>query len=77
MVIVCTNLFQNSEMCVAENNAFFELSAVESSLLISESIVIGGRIRHVKKIMTYTPQWIYDFYFDPMEFYWKRTKKLL
>ena len=63
-------------MCGGKNNAFFELSAVQSSLLISDSIVIGGQTRTVKKIMVYTPQWLMENWRNPMLLYEQRLARI-
>ena len=63
-------------MCGNNNNTFFELSAVESNLLISNSILIGGQRRTVKKIMAYTPQWINENWNRPMLRYTDRLTRM-
>ena len=53
-------------MCGDSNNAFFELSAVQHNLLLTDTILIGGQRRSVKKIMAYKRQWVLNFWVDPV-----------
>ena len=59
-------LLQDAGMCGDSNNTFFELSAARSSMMISDSIVIGGQKRSVKKIMAFKRQWLDDNWKTPM-----------
>lgn len=59
-------IFEDDDMCGNTKNTFFEVSAVRSNLLVSDSIIIGGQQRHVNKIMAYKRQWLVDNWQVPM-----------
>ncbi|XP_060082795.1 uncharacterized protein LOC132562083 [Ylistrum balloti] len=59
-------LFLNEEMCGSSTNKFFELSAVDQQLVVSNDIMIGGTQTHVKRIMCYKREWIMENYMIPM-----------
>lgn len=59
-------IFQDDEMCGSSSNTFYELSSVHDSLVLTDSIVIGGQRRTVKKIMAYTREWFYKNWYTPM-----------
>ncbi|KAF6040918.1 hypothetical protein EB796_000759 [Bugula neritina] len=43
---------------ISGGNAFYEISAVQNSLAVVQSIVINGQRRRVTKFMAYTHNWI-------------------
>lgn len=51
---------------IGAQNEFFELSAVDTKLLVTESFAIGGQQRRVCKIMMYKDSWIENYYYDPL-----------
>lgn len=69
-------IFCDEEMCGNNNNTFFELSAVQSNLLVSNSIVIGGQRRSVKKIMAYKRQWLVENWQNPMLSFTERLARI-
>ena len=48
------------------NNRFFELSAVSTRVLVSESLLIGGQQKRVRKIMKFKKSWIESYYINPL-----------
>ena len=48
------------------SNAFFELSAVRTRLVVSESILVGGQQRRVRSIMMFKKRWIEHYYIEPL-----------
>ena len=48
------------------SNDFFELSAVNTKLIVSESILIGGQQKRVRKIMMFKKSWIEKNYLNPL-----------
>ena len=63
-------------MCGDSNNAFLELSAVRHMLLPTDTILIGGQRRSVKKIMAYKRQWIDNFWTEPVTHFETRLRSL-
>jgi len=43
---------------ISRSNAFYEISAVQNSIAVVQSIVINGQRRRVTKFMAYTEDWI-------------------
>ena len=48
------------------SNDFFELSAVNTKLVVSESVLIGGQQKRVRKIMMFKKSWVEKYYLDPL-----------
>ena len=63
-------------MCGNNNSAFFELSAVRHRLLLTDTILIGGQRRSVKKIMAYKRQWIDNFWTEPVTHFATRLRSI-
>lgn len=59
--------FNNSRLCGDSNNQFYEIGQVQRSIVIVQSILIGGQQRSVKKIMAYKPVWMERNYYIPMK----------
>ena len=49
------------------NNRFFELSAVSTRVLVSESLLVGGQQRKIRKIMKFKKSWIESYYINPLQ----------
>lgn len=48
-------------------NAFFELSAVRTQLVVAESVIVGGQQRRVRKIMMFKKIWLETYYLKPLK----------
>ena len=48
------------------SNRFFELSAVSTRVLVSESLLVGGQQRKIRKIMKFKKSWIESNYINPL-----------
>ncbi|KAK3088898.1 hypothetical protein FSP39_025221 [Pinctada imbricata] len=62
----CIFLDEEGEMCGNSKNAFFELSAVQNRVVVTQDILIGNEQRHVKTIMFYKMSFISDNFIEPM-----------
>ena len=47
-------------------NEFYELSAVSTRVLVSESLMVGGQQKRVRKIMKFKKAWIEKFFINPL-----------
>ena len=57
---------EDSELDGLSSNAFFEVKAVNTKLVVAESILIGGQQKKVQSIMMFKKRWIEDNYLDPL-----------
>ena len=62
--LIGTVFFPNDDLDC--NNEFFELSSVNTKLVVAESLLIGGQQKSVRKIMMFKMAWIEKFYLDPL-----------
>ncbi|KAK3596246.1 hypothetical protein CHS0354_028417 [Potamilus streckersoni] len=60
-------IFQDDDMCGNSENNFFEISAVQQKLLLTDSLVIGGIQRAVRKIMTFKMTWLERYWREPIK----------
>ena len=60
-------IFQNDEMCVDSSNKFYNIHAVNHTLAVVNSLVIGGIKRNTTKIMCYKMSWLQDNYLEPLK----------
>ena len=58
------------------SNAFYELSAVSTKLVVAESLLIGGQQRRVHKIMMFKMSWIESYYLNPLRSYQNRRRAI-
>ena len=47
-------------------NRFYELSAVSTKVLVSQSLLVGGQQKRVRKIMKFKKSWIEKYYINPL-----------
>lgn len=69
-------IFQDDEMCGSSSNTFYELSSVQNNLVLTDSIIIGGQRRRVTKIMAYTRDWFFKYWYNPMQTFTERIARL-
>ncbi|KAL3863101.1 hypothetical protein ACJMK2_004877 [Sinanodonta woodiana] len=59
-------IFHNEEMCGDSGNVFLELSNVQTRFLVTESLLIAGQNRQVRKIMLFRMIWLKKNFVDPI-----------
>ena len=55
-------------------NKFYELSAVNTKLVVSESVMVGGQQKRVHKIMKFKKIWIERNYLEPLQSFQQRQR---
>jgi len=75
-VLINKVIFANEEMCGHFQNQFYELSAVQNRFPITDSILIGGTQRRVRKIMTFKMVFLELNYLAPMRFFQPRLERI-
>lgn len=58
--------FESPALCPDCINTFYEINQISNRLVLTDSILIGGRSCEVKKIMAYKSIWMQKYYFEPM-----------
>ena len=48
-------------------NEFLELTAVKTDLVVTDSVLIGGQRRQIRKIMTFKKVWMERYYLEPLQ----------
>ncbi|KAK3087776.1 hypothetical protein FSP39_010472 [Pinctada imbricata] len=69
----CIFFDKDGDICGSGLNAFFEISAVQNRVLVTENILVGNHQRHVKQIMYFKKDFLDDYYFTP----WKTLQTRL
>jgi hypothetical protein len=65
--LIGTILFPNEDLDY--DNDFFELNAVDTNLVVAESLVISGQRKRVRRIMMFKEEWMEHCYFNPLRSY--------
>ena len=52
---------------IDSNNEFFELSEVSTRMVLTDSLMVGGRHKKVSKIMMFKKAWLEKFYLEPIK----------
>ena len=69
-------IFQNDEMCGDYDNELYELSSVSRTLAVSDSVLVGGERRRVRKIMTFKMCWLQTYYVQPMQHFRGKLERI-
>ena len=59
-------IFHLSSNCGDYTNQFLELSAAKTSVLVTESLVIGGHRKRILKVMMFQKSWMESYYINPL-----------
>ena len=60
-------IFHPSDDCGDASNAFLELSAVKTDVVVTDSLLIGGQRKQIRKIMKFEKAWIEKYYLEPLQ----------
>ena len=60
---------------IDSQNEFYELSAVNTRMLVTDSLVVGGQRKRVRKIMMFKKVWLESSYLEPMKEYAERNSR--
>ena len=60
---------------IDSGNEFFELSAVNTRMVVTDSLVVGGQRKRVRKIMMFKKSWLEYNYLNPMKEYAERGSR--
>ena len=60
---------------IDSSNEFFELSAVSTRMVVTDSLMVGGQRKRVQKIMMFKKSWLETYYLEPMKEYAERGSR--
>ena len=59
-------IFHPAKECGEFSNAFLELNAVKTDLVVTNSLVVGGQRKNIQKIMLFKEVWMEKYYNEPL-----------
>ena len=60
-------IFQSDAMCTDSSNQFYNIHAVNRTLAVANSLIIGGVRRNTTKIMCFEMNWLERNYIEPLK----------
>ncbi len=61
--------FESEELRLLDRqNKFYELEEVTSMLAVNRSVLVGGQLKEVAKIMMFRKRWMEKYYVEPLRF---------
>ena len=60
-------IFHPSDDCGGHNNAFLELSAVQTDLVVTDHLLVAGQRRQIRKVIKFKKVWIENNYLKPLQ----------
>ena len=67
-------IFHPAKECGEFSNAFLELSAVKTDLVVTNSLVVGGQRKNIQKIMLFKEVWMEKYYIEPLRSITRSTR---
>lgn len=61
--------------CGSFSNKFLELSAVSTKMVVSESLIVGGQSRKIRKVMMCEKSWLEKNFIEPLQAIERSGKK--
>ena len=58
------------------DNDFYEVSAVSTRMVVTESILVGGQRKRIRKVMMFRKCWIEENYLEPMKVLVERRRAI-
>lgn len=69
-------MINEPRLCPDSSNEFYEISAMQSAVAITEEFVIGGQKVHTLQIMAFKMSWMQNNYINPINSYSARVRAI-
>jgi len=60
-------IFEDEEACPTTRNTFYNISSIQTTFAVAESIIFGAEYVEVVNIMCYRRQWLETYYVQPLD----------
>ena len=60
-------IFLAPQLCINYGNEFYNIKQMDSVLAVSNSVIIGGQVQSVQKILTYEEEWAERYFINPIK----------
>jgi len=68
-------IFIPAENIPGKRNQFLELSAVSTRMIVTDSLMVGGQQKRIRKIMMFEKSWIESNYLEPIKQILERSQR--